>query len=60
MIITGDEDDRNTSADRDSDGESGEDDELECADTTYGCCLDGVTTAVDRTQSNCPGISYHH
>ena len=60
VIVIGDEDDTATSAvDRDSNSAGG-DDGLECADTTYGCCLDGVTTATDRTQSNCPGMSHHH
>ena len=60
VIVTGDEDDSDTSAvDRDSNSGAG-DDKLQCADTTYGCCLDGVTTATDRAQSNCPGMSHQH
>lgn len=32
------------------------DEDINCADSRHGCCLDGVTAAADSRQSNCPGM----
>lgn len=30
----------------------------ECAMSLYGCCSDGITTALDESYSNCPTSSH--